>query len=789
MSSDINVQTFSGKVNITSNLLVGSSHLFVDTINNRVGLVTNTPDAGLHVNSNAYVHTNFRVGSGIVMNDTTGRITAGSFVGDGSAMTGINSDSGSWVNGTDVVHLATTGDKVGIGTASPATNLNIQGDSGGVPPTTGGEGTSNGIFRVRDNYNVALDIGTKGSSPWTTWLQVADATSMGTEYPLSLQPNGGNVGIGTDDPKQPLEVKTDAVVSGRLGVGTVLTSAQNAGGQDIWNLGTAARLVVRCLNNADTTASYANAKAYAGIALVPGFDASDTTNIGLWGSGSGENPKFYIQNMINNGANGGGYVLLQPVAGNVGIGTTSPGAKLDVNGGVILTGGVHGSRPTNDGGVLANAEIRGGPGVGSAGFLRLAAGGYNNGSASDATSKSFIDLCGYSGTSDFDRNISFHTLNQERMRINLSGNVGIGTTSPQRTLDVSTTGSIGLGNNIGAANERGLYWSNDSDYAIYRTSEAWSSPNYAQLKLKWSTGIVLQTARGTYGKSFVGVDDRMSIGASYHTTKSPTNGLIVEGNVGIGTTDPQGALHVAGNSGPSNTSKALGIHMGVHASNYAHMEIVCSGSYSGWIDFKNATTSGNGDYEERIRGGDGNLVFHTNKGERMRINASGNVGIGTSSPTAKLHVDAGTGVATRITGATQWTNRPFAMMGRTAGRTYAPNVVVCNVTGYNSGIANTSNGRFTAPTGFSGYYFVTFSGLAGAGETSPNDRWYKNGADTGWGSSHVNSSSLTPSRWGMSSQCIIYLNAGDYLEHRVIGGSLYGSSQIHSTHTVMYLHS
>jgi hypothetical protein len=57
MSSDINVQSFSGKVNITSNLLVGSSHLFVDTTNNRVGLVTNNPDSGLHVNSNAYVNT------------------------------------------------------------------------------------------------------------------------------------------------------------------------------------------------------------------------------------------------------------------------------------------------------------------------------------------------------------------------------------------------------------------------------------------------------------------------------------------------------------------------------------------------------------------------------------------------------------------------------------------------------------------------------------------------------------------------------------------------------------
>ena len=106
--------------------------------------------------------------------------------------------------------------RVGIGTTSPATNLNIQGDSGGVPPTTGGEGTSNGIFRVRDNYNVALDIGTKGSSPWTTWLQVADATSMGTEYPLSLQPNGGNVGIGTTSPEGGLHVYGKTFILGQI---------------------------------------------------------------------------------------------------------------------------------------------------------------------------------------------------------------------------------------------------------------------------------------------------------------------------------------------------------------------------------------------------------------------------------------------------------------------------------------------------------------------------------------------------------------------------------------------
>ena len=52
---------FSGKVEVESNLKVGSSHLFVDTENNRVGITTNDPHASLHVNGNAYVGTNFNV--------------------------------------------------------------------------------------------------------------------------------------------------------------------------------------------------------------------------------------------------------------------------------------------------------------------------------------------------------------------------------------------------------------------------------------------------------------------------------------------------------------------------------------------------------------------------------------------------------------------------------------------------------------------------------------------------------------------------------------------------------
>ena len=193
MSSDINVQTFSGKVNITSNLLVGSSHLFVDTINNRVGLVTNTPDAGLHVNSNAYVHTNFRVGSGIVMNDTTGRITAGSFVGDGSAMTGINSDSGSWVNGTDVVYLSTIGDKVGIGTTSPATPFHISSTN---EITTSPAGSSVSQMRYGSTNSTVLF----GVSSTAGHISAYDTSSFSTNRNLCFNADGGNVGIGVTDP-------------------------------------------------------------------------------------------------------------------------------------------------------------------------------------------------------------------------------------------------------------------------------------------------------------------------------------------------------------------------------------------------------------------------------------------------------------------------------------------------------------------------------------------------------------------------------------------------------------
>ena len=130
-------------------------------------------------------------------------------------------------------------------------------------------------------------------------------------------------------------------------------------------------------------------------------------------------------------------MTVKATTGNVGIGTTAPGAKLDVDGSIRLStsGRVEGrSYPyTTNVGSGANATT-----------TNITAG---------STDKSEISLLG----GDVGDRIDFKTNSTERMRITSAGNVGIGTTSPDALLDIgvnniitlndtgSSTGFIGLG--------------------------------------------------------------------------------------------------------------------------------------------------------------------------------------------------------------------------------------------------------------------------------------------------------------------------------------------------------
>jgi hypothetical protein len=229
-----NVQTFSGKVNVADNLLVGTSHFFVDRQNNRVGIGTSTPDASSMLD----VTGNIKSG---------GTITAtGGFSGNGSGLSGVNSDSGSWVNGSSSnIHLAVSTDNVGIGVLDPSHKLDVDGDIniasgstlrvGGTPAVFSnwsvdgsdiyrssgnvGIGTNNPQFKlhigpVDDNhlylassnnlYGWIIDTDDEGNG--SVPLRITKRSGGVDTEVLTIKNQDGNVGVGTSNPTNKLHI-------------------------------------------------------------------------------------------------------------------------------------------------------------------------------------------------------------------------------------------------------------------------------------------------------------------------------------------------------------------------------------------------------------------------------------------------------------------------------------------------------------------------------------------------------------------------------------------------------
>ncbi len=94
--------------------------------------------------------------------------------------------------------LNPNGGNIGFGTVNPINKVEIVGLNS-APASSGS--SANGALRIGGlGTNVILDAGVNTTGTIYSWLQSRDATGYGSNYKLVLNPNGGNVGIGTADP-------------------------------------------------------------------------------------------------------------------------------------------------------------------------------------------------------------------------------------------------------------------------------------------------------------------------------------------------------------------------------------------------------------------------------------------------------------------------------------------------------------------------------------------------------------------------------------------------------------
>ncbi|MEM4396561.1 MAG: hypothetical protein QXR30_02810 [Candidatus Woesearchaeota archaeon] len=114
------------------------------------------------------------------------------------------------------------------------------------------------------------------------------------------------------------------------------------------------------------------------------------------------------------------------------------------------------------------------------------------------------------------------------------------------------------------------------------------------------------------------------------------------GNVGIGTTSPSTKLHVVGQTRLQNDAATLQIVGTTHS----YVEFYPQGISTryGWFGYGSSGT----EILTLMNSRNSDLRLGTNNIEIISINASGNVGIGTTSPEAKLHLKNTTGATSLI---------------------------------------------------------------------------------------------------------------------------------------------
>lgn len=460
----------------------GNTDAALTVYSGRVGIGTDTPAVPLHVLSvttaAAMFDSSSSSGSPIAVFSVQGTqfgaigSAAGMLTGAAQTDLGLSANNIALATGgntaANIRLYVAQGGNVGIGTTSPTASLQVLnaydrtlakfGPGIALTSTNGGQayfGSQlwgyDGSSWTRNNGVGAAMFGSASGGNFQVWTTAAgdlQSTAPSDSNARLTVLNNGNVGIGTASPSFPLEVSSavsagqaaarfkSSVNNGRIDLqpnngaievgvpGNYFTALQfGARKLDIIDTGISGQTMLSVDNGTlrtnSITSGGVNGLTYSPLTLTSSYFGTSTVtpaiNFTTYDDGGSTDLSSKMQ--IFNGDSG--KIILQPSGiGNVGIGTASPGYKLEVssaastmlalkNSSAVATGNSAGmafvANTTELGEVLGYAE---GPG-GSYGALQFLT--RNNGAP------------------------------DEKMRITSGGNVGIGTISPQAMLSVDTT--------------------------------------------------------------------------------------------------------------------------------------------------------------------------------------------------------------------------------------------------------------------------------------------------------------------------------------------------------------
>ena len=514
---------------------------------------------------------------------------------------------------------------VGIGTASPAAaaKLTVMGNQTFGLPGNGtntssrfisiegnadssGEGSSRVFFTEHNSSTAAMDkygmsLGYRGGSTsivgasgntWTGLTQLnngewgmfghdnnavgvkimqgsrsATYTAFYSGGSETMRVTGGDVGIGATSPNQKLHV------NGATQLGDINATV---------NFGTVALKVVEGTISSGPTLGVGNIGAQAVL-----------YSNGLFGmyTGVSSNGSTWMQSQRNDASTATYNILLNPLGGNVGIGTTSPNEKLEIVGNARISNSNTGASSTT---------------------LRIGAYSVNNNTKYGGAIRSYHNF----GLT-YDADLAFFAnADNERMRITGAGNVGIGTTTPGEKLSVD-------GN---------IFLQGSDDYIAFNTS---ASSGHPKIKMNSDADF---SFLNTAGSNTFHIENGGNVGIG---TTTPGEKLTVSGN-GRFSNGSQGTLTIKHNygylqpnwgiklDGDTNTS-------GGYLSQYINLggfALNQGGTYYGGGPHR---TDANSTSFSSVSGVNGEIVFYTNTSltananftpaERMRITSNGTVDI------------------------------------------------------------------------------------------------------------------------------------------------------------------